>query len=400
MNHKVSPLYLLPFDSVPMILGLTSGFSQVFPAVLVISIPYLLFSFFRPRVFVRVMRLEFLVAAAVLTYLLFLTIINFSLLAPASLTLPTFVRQLGALVGGLLIYFTFRVSDLTPERLSKFARHLTIFLMPFILFQSPLLNSGLVRVSGLSTEPSHFGNFLVFFVLPALLLDPDRGLRFRIFFLVVNFYLLLTFSLTAYVSAFALYSFWAIAVGAFSFSLKTVWSSLIFISIGASLLFSMKFDFSYVVSNVTNFSSREAFSEGLTVSGSLVDRFYSFWAPFSALFKGDIIFGGGIAGDYRLLPALVSPEIYEIISSVRSGQVGFSSFVAKVITWGGWPLFLGFCLIIFSLLMRSSRKLCACAIPVFISGMFSLGALVVPYVWLWIAILKQNQLRSLPSHAP
>ena len=256
MNHKVSPLYLLPFDSVPMILGLTSGFSQVFPAVLVISIPYLLFSFFRPRVFVRVMRLEFLVAAAVLTYLLFLTIINFSLLAPASLTLPTFVRQLGALVGGLLIYFTFRVSDLTPERLSKFARHLTIFLMPFILFQSPLLNSGLVRVSGLSTEPSHFGNFLVFFVLPALLLDPDRGLRFRIFFLVVNFYLLLTFSLTAYVSAFALYSFWAIAVGAFSFSLKTVWSSLIFISIGASLLFSMKFDFSYVVSNVTNFSSR------------------------------------------------------------------------------------------------------------------------------------------------
>ena len=342
------------------------------------------------------MRLEFFVAAAVLTYLLFLTIINFLLLAPASLTFPAFVRQLGALVGGLLIYFTFRISDLSPERLSKSTRRLTILLMPLILFQSPLLSDGLVRISGLSTEPSHFGNFLVFFVLPALLLDPERGLRFRIFFLVANVYLLFTFSLTAYVSAFALYFFWAVAVNALS--LKIIWSYLVFCFIGASLIYYIQFDFSYVLSNASNFSSREAFLEGLSVSGSLVDRLYSFWGPFSGLFNGKIFFGGGIAGDYLLLPSLVPLETYEIILSVRSGQVGVSAFVGKVITWGGWPLFLGFCLIIFNLLRRSSRQLCACALPVFISCMFSLGALVVPYVWLWMAILNQNQVRSRSSH--
>lgn len=385
------PLYLMPFDSVPALLGITSSFSQVFPAVLIFSVVYCFLGMLQPRGFVNVPVYEFVLIFLIVAYLLLITAINFFLVNSQTVTAAIFLKQLFSLTGGLLIYLSFRITKITPQRLAICAKWLLIILVPIVIYQLFFEPSDYVRVKGFSTEPSHFGNFLVFFALPALFLANERGAEFFILVFLCNVFILSTVSITAFVSASLFYLGWMLASRALSFKQISILCTSLFIIVGVAFLSNMNFD--YLVSNASAFSSREAFVSALSVSGSLVDRLYSFWGPGYGILSGSIMFGAGIGGDVSLLPKLVPSQQFEIIASVRSGPVGVSSFAGKVMTWGGIPLTALTVFIFSRLFWQASPKLKVSVLPVLVSSLFSMGALVVPYIWFWAAFLMQSNQR-------
>ena len=381
----------MPFDSVPALLGLNSDFSQVFPALLILSAPYLFFGVLQPSRFLKLTVNEVILISAVIGYLLLVTTVNYLLGTNQNLTGAIFFKQLLALVGGLMIYVTFRITELTPQRIELAARRLLIVLIPIVAHQAFFTVGTGARVNGFSTEPSHFGNFLVFFVLPALFLGTGRGWTFFCFLVLCNIYILLTFSLTAIVAASAFYLGWFLVHQGLSLNQIFALSALFVIM--SSLVVLGNFDFGYLLSNLSAFSSREAFVAALSVSGSLVDRLYSFWGPVYGILSGSVTFGAGIGGDFSLLPKLVPLEQFEIIQSVRSGPVGVSSFAGKVLTWGGVPLTALTVFIFSRLFWQASPKLKVSVLPVLLSSLFSMGALVVPYIWFWAAFLMHSNQR-------
>lgn len=387
------PLFLMPFDSVPSLLGINSEFSQVFPAVLIFSVIYVFRGVLKPRGNPKLISHELVIIFSILAYLLLVTLVNFFFQNQKFVTDAIFFKQLFSLLGGLLIYLSFRTTVITPARLSTCVKWLLIVLTPVVIYQVFLQPSDYVRAKGFSTEPSHFGNFLVFFALPAIFLSNERGPRFFASLFLCNLFILSTVSLTAVLSAGIFYLGWFLANRALSLRRLLVISASLFIILGSIFLSGINFE--YLFSNASAFSSEEAFVSALSVSGSLVDRLYSFWGPAYGILSGAVIFGAGVGGDFALLPKLITPEQYEIIASVRSGAVGVSSFFGKVMTWGGIPL-TGATVIIFSkLFWKAGPALRACVVPVFVSSFFSMGALVVPYIWFWVAFLVQsNQRRS------
>lgn len=258
--------------------------------------------------------------------------------------------------------------------------------VPIVLFQVFGNSGASFRVQGFSTEPSHFGHFLSFACIPWMIISGLSSKRNKMLFLYLNICLLLTFSITAYFSAFLVYFFWIIN----NLTLIKFHHVLFGLAFFTLSLFYIELDFTYVYQNVSFLLSYNNFIEGLQFSASLSDRFYSFWAPITGLLDSKIIFGRGIGGDYLILPEIVPREVYELISSVRSGEVGVSSFFGKIITWGGWPLMLAYIFIFFMLYQKADKKIRYFAFPVFINSLFSMGALVVPYIWMWLAILKNK----------
>ena len=102
----LSPYLLLPFDSVPGLLGLDSSLSQVFPALLVYA-PFVVASaIFMPHRFRRIGIVEISVIISIVLYLLAITfVVNlFSDEWVGQLSLSSFTLQLAALIGGICIY--------------------------------------------------------------------------------------------------------------------------------------------------------------------------------------------------------------------------------------------------------------------------------------------------------
>ena len=381
----------MPFDSVPSLLGFSSGFSQVFPAVLIFSVIYCFLGILQPRGFKKISVYELALIFLIVTYLLLITVINYCQLSDQNVTGPILFKQFFSLVGGLLIYLSFRITDINPERLAICAKWFLVFLVPVVIYQLFFQPSDYVRIQGFSTEPSHFGNFLVFFALPALFLANDRGARFFALLFLCNVFILSTVSMTAFFSAGLFYLGWTLASRALSLKQVFVVCTSLFTILGFTLLADVNFD--YLLSNASAFSSSEAFASALSVSGSLVDRLYSFWGPAYGILSGLVVFGAGIGGDIALLPRLVPAEQFDIIASVRAGPVGVSSFAGKVMTWGGVPLTAITYLVFARLFWQASSQMKAAVMPVFFSAFFSMGALVVPYIWFWIAFLVQSNQR-------
>lgn len=386
------PIYLMPFDSVPALLGISSSFSQVFPALLIFSVIYIFFGILQPRGLSKIPVYELVLIFSILAYLLLITGINLLLGNSQNLTADILFKQFFALIGGLLIYLSFRITEITPQRLGVCVKWLLIILVPVVIYQVFFDQSDYIRVKGFSTEPSHFGNFLVFFALPALFLADQRGAIFFILLFLCNVFILLTVSITALVSASFFYVGWMLGSRALSFKRVSVACASLFLILGVAFSSNMNFD--YLVSNASAFSSREAFVSAMAVSGSLVDRLYSFWGPAYGVLSGYVIFGGGVGGDITLLPNLIPSDKFDIIASVRSYPVGVSSFAGKVMTWGGIPLTVITVFIFFRLFWQASPQLKASVMPVLFSALFSMGALVVPYMWFWAAFLAQSNQRQ------
>lgn len=391
----LSPYLLLPFDSVPGLLGLDSSLAQVFPVLLVYA-PFVVASaIFMPHRFRRIGIVEISVIISIVLYLLAITfVVNlFSDEWVGQLSLSSFTRQLAALIGGICIYLSFRLFDI---RLSIILRHVffSIALTVPVVFYQLISSDGGLRLQGLSTEPSHFGHFLAFAAIPSVLAGGISTLRMRLVFLYLNICILLTFSITAYFSVVLIYICWAVNNRFFSV-LRYAALLAVFIPV---TIFLGSFDFAYLEKNASFFLSFDALQLGMESSASLTDRFYSVVGPVSGLFRLDIFFGYGIAGDYLALKSFVPESAYDLISSVRSGQVGVSSFFGKVAFWGGWVLSILYIWACFSFYRSADPRIRFYFIPVFVASFYSMGSLVYPYIWMWLAILKNSSCRGSDKH--
>ena len=387
---NITPFLLLPFDSLPGLFGFENSYSQIFPALLVYSPIVFLFAIFMPHKFRRIKSIEWVIISMTLGYLILSTFLVQLVPNHGQFTfnLSSFIRQFIALLGGILIYLSFRFFNVSHRFMIRQIILGTVLTIPIVLYQFFISNDDFFRIKGFSTEPSHFGHFLAFAALPAVLMDESRGMKNKLLFGYINVCILLTFSITTYFSVFLIYLFWGFRH--YGFKLFKYLSFVIFILplIFLSINF---FDYQYVQTNLSFFLSAEAFELGLQSSASLTDRFYSFWIPFKYLFSFDFIFGYGIAGDYFALKDLMPSQAYELISSVRSGDVGISSFFGKIAIWGGWFLSITFLLITIFLYKNAPKNIRIFALPVFISSFFSMGSLVYPYIWLWLAILMNSK---------
>lgn len=385
-----TPFMLLPFDSLPRLIGFENSYSQLFPALLVYSPLVFLIALFMPHKFRRIKSIEWIIISTIIIYLILLTF--FVHLVPNieqyNFTFSSFIRQFIALLAGLLIYLSFRFFNVSQKLMIKHITIGTLMTVPIVLYQIFIGIDGFFRIKGFSTEPSHFGHFLVFAALPAVLMDELKSFKNKLLFFYVNLCVLLTFSITTYFSVLLLYLFWGYMH--YGFKVFKYFTFIIFI-VPVVFLSINYFDYEYVMTNLSFFLSIEAFELGLQSSASLTDRFYSVWIPLKSLFSFNIIFGYGVAGDYFVLKDLMPSQAYELISSVRSGDVGISSFFGKIVIWGGWFLSTAFFLISIHLYQNAPKKIRIFALPVLISSFFSMGSLVYPYIWLWLAILKNAQ---------
>lgn len=265
--------------------------------------------------------------------------------------------------------------------------YLGIFLLiPISIFQLLDLVFSSKRLSGFSSEPSHFGHFLVFALIPALILLRERIKFYKILIIYCNILVFLTFSITALFQLFILYF-----VIFFNFNLRNLLLFFTFLAlIGVGIFLSQD---SYLFSNLKLFLSLEAFEDGISVSASLADRYYSVVAPIKNLGSSISIFGNGIASDYYYFNNLVPYPANELIANQRSGYVGFSSFFAKVICWGGLPLLTALTTVLVSLYRNADIKVRRFIIPVIIASTYSLGSLATPYICLWLAILRLSNIK-------
>jgi hypothetical protein len=382
-----SPYLLLPFDSIFLLLGFSGGFSQVFPAVLVYSGLILFAALFFPKSFRRVDLLEYILLFFILGYLLLVTWAPFFFNDDKNIAWSSFLRQFMALLGGLAIYLSFRIFDVSSIVIARHIKIALITTIPIIFLQIFGSAGDPFRVQGYSTEPSHFGHFLSFAAIPWMLIAGLSSSSNKILFVYLNVCLLLTVSITAYFSAFLVYMLWTIN----NFNIIKFHHVVVTLVFCSLFLLFVDIEFSYAYRNASFFLSFDNFNAGMLSSASLTDRFYSFWAPIGGLIDSKITFGGGIGGDYLILPEIVPSEALELISSVRSGDVGLASFFGKVVTWGGWVLAWLYVVIFFIFYKNADQNIRYFALPVFISSLFSMGSLVVPYVWMWFAILRNSK---------
>ncbi|GAC1608728.1 MAG: hypothetical protein NVS3B3_13850 [Aquirhabdus sp.] len=125
----------------------------------------------------------------------------------------------------------------------------------------------------------------------------------------------------------------------------------------------------------------------MLVGGSFIDRFFGFIGPFSLLNQLHTWLGFGLGADSVYFDRLFSPETAEAIRAVKGGIVSISSLQGKMLLYGGvWGY--GIYLWAWVIAWRAAPKGQAAKLMIpalFLSSMFSLAPLFLPYVWLWLA---------------
>jgi hypothetical protein len=382
----INPFFFLQFDSVGSVIGIDLSVIQTFPVIALISFLFLIFIWFTNKK-LYISKVEVFLTFALITYLFLISTIEIVTNDWSGYFISGFFRQSVALLIFIAMYLMFRLVTNDYKYIFRGIYLGLILLIPIALFQVFNFAFGFQRLTGFSSEPSHFGHFLVFALIPSIIIL-EKEIRFKkTIFIFLNLLVLLTLSLTAIFQLLILYAAIFLNIG-----LRGVG----FIVIGiVGLIYSISFiPESYLLSNLQLFQSLEAFEKGISSSASLADRVYSTLGPLRSLGSEISIFGHGISSDYYYFNQVIPYPANELIASVRGGHVGLSSFFGKVIMWGGLPLMIFVLTMFFNLYKNADKKIRKFSIPVFIASFYSLGSLASPYICLWVVILKISSIKN------
>lgn len=380
----INPFIFLQFDSIGVFFGLSIATVQVMPFIAFISMLFFIFIwFFKDNL--RIPISEIVAILLILAYLILLSIIEIFSNNWSSYYINGFYRQTISLIVFFIMYFMFRLIS-NDYRYIFYGIYLGIFLLlPLSVFQIFEFAISSKRLSGFSSEPSHFGHFLVFALIPAIMILKNRIKFYRVLFIYSNILVLSTLSVTAIFQLLILY-----AAVFLNFNFKNL--MVFFCLIALILIFIFALPDSYLFSNLKFFSSLQSFEDGMLISASLADRYYSLFAPIQGLGSSISIFGNGIASDYYYFNDLVPYPANELIADSRSGYVGFSSFFGKAVCWGGIPIIFILTSVFVSTYKNANKEVRRYIIPVIVGAFYSLGSLATPYICLWFAILRVSSL--------
>jgi len=376
----INPFIFLQFDSVGSFIGLDISAIQILPVISIVALLFLIFMWFsNEKLFIS--KVEIILLFTVPAYLLTVTFFEIIQNDWTSYYISGFLRQSLSLLVFMGMYLMFRLISNDPKYIFKGIYLGLIILIPISIFQIFNFSLGSERLTGFSSEPSHFGHFLVFALLPSIMILKNEIKFYRSIFLFVNMLVFLTLSLTAIVQLIILYIVIYLNIGVRGLI-------VILLSIFGLLLIPAYLPDSYLVSNLQLFSSFEAFEKGISTSASLADRFYSSYSPLASLGSEIKIWGNGIASDYYYFDEIVPYPANELIAESRGDYIGLSSFFGKIVSWGGIPLLIFFILTFYNLYKEADKNLRKFSIPVFFASLYSLGSLASPYICLWLVILR------------
>lgn len=348
------------------------------PLIAMLGPIWLLISILKGRI-LRIPFRELAFAFGIVTYILLVTIFNLFVYQERLDSFDVVIRQGGSLAVGVALYIFFRGYTHDVTKIFYWIRFSFIVLIPYIAYEIVIFFLEGTRVKITFSEPSHLGHYLVFMVIPSIFLTPSAN---YIKYLLLSFVLvglLCTVSLTGLFQAFIL---------AMVFVLRSNWITgaviTIFVGFFGIIIYTFYQD-SYLVSNLMNFVSYDNFSRGLATSGSLVDRFYSFYVPTTNLGSNLSLFGNGLGSDVAYYVSLIPSESRHLYDGSRNS---IASFYGKAVFYGGLPLLVFLSFWIGRLYRRASSDVRLFSVPVFVAAFYSLGAMQSPYIWFWLCILK------------
>ncbi len=378
------PLLLLPYDSVVHLLRLDVG-AQTMPLCALFSVPYLL-------VRGRELRLgiESSKCAVRLLYLalvvFFVTATNIAIessmpiAANTQLRLAAATRQGIALALGVCTFLMFQDCLLRLGR-NQACAAIAIGTLPSLALAFVQVAFGTARVSGFSSEPSHFADFLVFAALPALLMLRANVAIRAVLIILATGALVATFSSTGFFKAgvmlLAVYMLKGQAVrGTLALG---VFVGFLF---AALALFPDNYAF-----HILSFIRSQYLETGQLVSGSLIDRVFGLLGPISMLEHPRAWFGLGLGADSVYFNWMFSPEVQSAIRDVKGELVSVSSLQGKMLLYAGVVGYFLY-LRIWLKAWKAARRVNAAefVLPaLFVGSCFSLGPIFLPYTWFWLA---------------
>jgi hypothetical protein len=383
----VLPWLLIPYDSLTHLAGSDpSATSQTLPATALLSLVYLLLRNADLRC-ARGARHVFAQLLGAFAVMIAVTLINaayeFSLPIDADWVqrTPTALRQALSMAMGLTTFLMW-CDALERLGLRRAMRWVLVGALPSLALAAAQFLTGQERVQGFSSEPSHLADMLVFALLPACALA-DLPLRRRLATAVVGAgALLATFSTTGFLKALLA----LLGVFAARGQLLRGLAIVVVAVIGGYGLLSLYPD-NYVFL-ILSFMQTAYEQSGDLVTGSFIDRFFGLVGPLSVLDDPHAWLGYGFGGDTVYFDRLFSPETASAIREVKGELVSISSLQGKLLMYGGvvgYGLYLA--AVWYALRLTPRGHLArVMVVAVFLSSLFSLGPMFLPYVWLWLAV--------------
>ena len=393
MNYLAAlPFFLLPYDSLLWLVGAELRMVQTLPATSVLSVPYLILSGLRPRSSRQgrylALRLGILFLILAITTLV-TTTYEISVFSTEQIAtrVSSGLRQGVSFFLGLTTFLMFqdallRIGSTTAFRISLIAAAPTLAL---VVFQ---VASGVFRVQGFSSEPSHLADYLVWIVFPAVFLASVGRFSLTMVLPATSAALFVTYSTTGYIKAFLLAAIWALRRR----SLVLMFLVIIF-SVCSFFVILEYFPESYV-SLVLNFMLLTYESTGnLNSTGSFIDRFYGIAGPVSMLSDARSWLGYGFGADSVYFESMFPASIAEVIRETKGDVPSIASLQGKLLLYGG---VIGYLLYLLCWLTawRSapSGHPARVVLPaLFVVTFFSLGPFFLPYVWFWLAAAVTTQ---------
>jgi hypothetical protein len=305
----------------------------------------------------------------------------FYLRADDAMRMPTAMRQGLSMALGIASLVMFQ-DALLRLGLQHCMRWVMVGAVPGLMLGMGQALMGADRVQGMSSEPSHMADMLVFSFLPACMLAPLRKRTRQIAVLAGLALLLATLSTTGFLKALFI-------VGAFFAARGQLGRGLMWVALAIAISYALLslYPDNYVFL-ILSFMSAMYEQTGELGTGSFIDRFFGFVGPLSQLINWHGWLGFGFGGDTVYFDSLFSPETADAIREVKGEIAAISSLQGKMLMYGGvagYAIYLAAWRRAF--LSTPRGHLARVMLPaLFAASLFSLGPTFLPYLWIWLAI--------------
>lgn len=313
-----------------------------------------------------------------------------------SLRLVNFIRQIVALLLGLLLFITIRkvIQQIGIEVFLRYAIYSIIPISGYILIvdipEYILEGDSSYRIMGYFSEPSHCSEFIVLIVFGSMYLYTGlekkmlSNKKLFFFFIIGLLIIILSSSGTGLIRLILLIM--GIVIFEDSKKFKIIFLSamtLVFIGIGYFFYASPE---SYLTHLLVSISIDK------DQSASFVDRYYSFIGPISNIFESKISIGYGLGGDSIYYKEFYPNQFIELIKLVKDGGFNIVSFWGKILVYTGIAGMIIWGVIVFKAFsiikkIKPYYKIGAILFCIFIYGFVGSGAFLLVYIWFWLAVV-------------
>lgn len=326
-------------------------------------------------------------------YLIFVSIIYIFI---NSNQLYPFLRQFISFEIGILIFLFLRYIFLcsSDKDIIKYTLYGFYIVILVAIYQKIFQHS--YRIYGTFSEPSYFGRYLVFLVLPSLIIFRNqinkKSFYFNLFFFVIL--LILTYSTTSFVKLLEiLFAYLIFSNVNIKSKIQIILSTILFI-------FLLLFYFFYINPNnylyiMTNYVLLGLMGKNVLPT-TLTYRLNFWYALLNLKVNFETVFGYGFGGD-SIYYSLILPKkiVEEHLLMNPYGIVEMASFWGKILVYGGLIAIVIFTLIyneLFKILKYLSKYgfIKYVLIAIIIDGTINNGQFIEITTWFWLAFIDSK----------